>query len=162
MSDEIVYKVMTAADIAALQGGVFEGSPVDRADGFIHLSSASQLTGTVDRHFAGQADLTIIALDLSALGEAIRWEPARGGQLFPHLYAPLRREAVLGGCALERELDGTVRAPSIHAPAIDAPATDAPANEAPANEAPANEAPANEAPAVDGAAVDGAAVDVKG
>jgi uncharacterized protein (DUF952 family) len=118
MVDTVAYKVMTPADMAALEKGAFQGSPVDRADGYIHLSSASQLTETVDRHFAAQTGLTILALDLAALGDAIRWEPSRGGQLFPHLYAPLPRSAVIGSCALERAGDGTVRLPDIHARAM--------------------------------------------
>jgi uncharacterized protein (DUF952 family) len=69
--------------------GVFEGAPVDAADGFIHFSDAGQVAETARRHFAGQDDLVLIAVDADALGGALRFEPSRGGALFPHLYAPL-------------------------------------------------------------------------
>ncbi len=106
------YKVLTADQMAALEAeGSFTGAPVDLADGYIHLSTAAQLTATVDKHFAGQSDLHVAAVDLDALGEAVRWEESRGGQLFPHLYGPLPLDAVIAYGALERLGDGTVRLP---------------------------------------------------
>lgn len=75
---------------------VFRGAPVDIADGYIHLSTAEQLEGTIAKHFAGQTDLMIAEVDLIGLGDAIRWEEARGGELFPHLYAELPITAVIG------------------------------------------------------------------
>ncbi len=107
-----VYKILTAADWAALESDAFLGAPVDLADGFIHLSTAAQLTETVDRHFHGQVGLIVAAIDLSALGPAVRWEPSRGGQLFPHLYASLSPRAVIAWCPLGRQADGTVRLPA--------------------------------------------------
>jgi uncharacterized protein (DUF952 family) len=107
---QIAYKVLTAADVSALDAGVFEGAPVDRADGFIHLSTAAQLTETVERHFAGQQQLTIVAVDLRPLGAAVRWEASRHGQLFPHLYAGLPIDAVIARCPLEFDA-GRVRLP---------------------------------------------------
>jgi len=112
MTDETAYKVLTADDWHALKVGAFRGAPIDRADGFIHLSTASQLTETVDRHFSGQQGLIIAAIDLAALGEAVRWEPSRHGQLFPHVYAPLTLKAVMAWCRLERQPDGAVRLPA--------------------------------------------------
>jgi len=109
------YKVLTAADWAALQAGTFAGAPVDLADGFIHLSTGTQVTATVDLHFRGQVGLIVAAVDLSALGRAVRWEPSRGGQLFPHLYAPLSPRVVLAWCPLERHADGSVRLPALPA-----------------------------------------------
>lgn len=111
MTHSIAYKVLTAADAAELAAGVFNGAAVDRADGFIHLSTAAQLTETVERHFQGQSALIIAAVDLIALGSAVRWEASRHGQLFPHLYGPLESTAVIAQCALEREPDGSVRLP---------------------------------------------------
>jgi uncharacterized protein (DUF952 family) len=111
MHDTIAYKVLTAADVAALDQGVFAGAPVDLADGYIHLSTAAQLTETVQRHFAGRADLTIAAVDLVPLGGLIRWESSRHGQLFPHLYAPLRSAMIIALGPLEWHADGTVRPP---------------------------------------------------
>jgi uncharacterized protein (DUF952 family) len=112
MTDYIAYKVLTSDEWAALNAGSFQGALIDMADGFIHLSTASQLTETVDRHFSGQQDLIIAAIDLAALGDTLRWESSRHGQLFPHVYAPLMREVVIAWCPLERHLDGTVRLPA--------------------------------------------------
>lgn len=107
------YKVLTAEQMAALEHeGSFAGAPVDVADGYIHLSTAAQLTETVDRHFAGQDDLHVAAVDLEALGDRIRWEEARGGQRFPHLYGgALPLDAVVAYSPLTRDDDGTVRLP---------------------------------------------------
>jgi uncharacterized protein (DUF952 family) len=112
MTDQIAYKVLTADEWVALNAGVFQGAAIDQADGFIHLSTASQLTETVDRHFSGQEGLVIAAIDLVALDNAVRWEPSRHGQLFPHVYAPLALETVIAWRPLERHLDGTVRLPT--------------------------------------------------
>ncbi len=106
------YKVLIADQMAVLeQEGVFTGAPVDVADGYIHLSTAAQLTETVDKHFAGQSDLHIAAVDLEAMGEAVKWEESRGGQLFPHLYADLPLAAVIAYGPMKRDDDGTVRLP---------------------------------------------------
>jgi uncharacterized protein (DUF952 family) len=108
----IAYKVLTAEEWKALNAGAFQGAPIDMADGFIHLSTASQLTETVDRHFSGQKGLVIAAIDLATLGDAVRWEPSRHGQLFPHVYASLMRKDVIAWCLLERHANGTVRLPA--------------------------------------------------
>ena len=107
MTETTAYKVLTADEMAALeQGGVFAGAEVDLADGYIHLSTARQLTETVDKHFAGRADLHVAAVDLDALGDRIRWEPSRGGQPFPHLYGDLPLDAIVAYGPLERDGDG--------------------------------------------------------
>ena len=111
MTETIAYRVLTAVDAAALESGAFHGSALDLADGFIHLSTAAQLPETVDRYFAGQENLTLVAVDLRVLGDAIRWETSRNGQQFPHLYAPLSAHAVLARTALRRTTDGTVQLP---------------------------------------------------
>jgi uncharacterized protein (DUF952 family) len=111
MADGIAYTVLTPEDLAALAAGAFDGAPIDRAHGYVHLSTAAQLTGTVERHFSGQTDLTIAAVDLAVLGPAVRWEPSRDGQLFPHLYGTLVLQAVIATCALEFDADGAVRLP---------------------------------------------------
>jgi uncharacterized protein (DUF952 family) len=86
----LVYKIMPAGDwAAAVARGVYEGSPADLSDGFIHFSTAGQVEETAAKHFAGQNDLLLIAFDEAALGEQLVFEPSRGGALFPHLYAPL-------------------------------------------------------------------------
>jgi uncharacterized protein (DUF952 family) len=92
--------------------GSFAGAPVDLADGYIHLSTADQLTETVDKHFAGQGDLQVAAVDLEALGDAVKWEPSRGGALFPHIYGvALTLDVVLAYGPLERDADGSVKLP---------------------------------------------------
>jgi uncharacterized protein (DUF952 family) len=78
----------------AERAGAFAGAPVDLADGFIHFSTAEQVRETAARHFAGQADLVLAAIDAGALDAALRYEPSRGGALFPHLYGTLPLSAV--------------------------------------------------------------------
>jgi len=93
--DQIVYKIATRDQWAAAEKtGRFDGAPVDLADGYIHFSTAAQARETAAKHFAGQADLLLVAVDAESLGGALRWEPSRGGALFPHLYAPLPLSAV--------------------------------------------------------------------
>jgi uncharacterized protein (DUF952 family) len=92
----LVYKIFRRREWDALVAeGQTLGAPVDRADGYIHLSTAAQVTGTAARHFANESDLVLVALDAERLGPALKWEPARGGALFPHLYRPLRLDDVL-------------------------------------------------------------------
>ena len=85
-----IYKIVPRAlwD-EALTTGTFIGSPVDLADGYIHFSTAAQLHETAARHFRGVTELLLVAVEGDQLGEALKWEPSRGGALFPHLYAPL-------------------------------------------------------------------------
>lgn len=91
------FKILTASQWAQLQAdGLFHGAPVDLADGYIHLSAADQLQGTLDKHFAGQQGLVIAEVDLAALGETVKWEVSRGGALFPHIYGPLPMTAIIG------------------------------------------------------------------
>ena len=90
------FKVLTAEQWAAFEAdGVFSGAPVDLADGYIHLSTADQLAGTIEKHFAGQTGLVIAEVDLSGFGNALRWEESRGGALFPHVYGVLPRSSVI-------------------------------------------------------------------
>lgn len=91
-----IYKICDAALWrAAEQAGAFRGAPVDLADGYIHFSTGPQVRETAARHFAGVADLVLVAIDADALGAALRYEPSRGGALFPHLYGALPMVAVL-------------------------------------------------------------------
>jgi uncharacterized protein (DUF952 family) len=90
-----LYKICPAALWReAEHAGVFRGSEVGRRDNFIHFSTAAQVTETAAKHFAGQSDLLLISVDASTLGSVLKWEPSRGGALFPHLYGPLALEAV--------------------------------------------------------------------
>lgn len=110
---QFAYKVLTAQQMAELEAtGVFKGAPVDLADGYIHLSTEEQLTGTVNKHFAGQQDLHLAEVSLAALGDAVRWEESRGEQLFPHIYADLPLSAVTAHAPLERSEDGEIVLPS--------------------------------------------------
>lgn len=96
MRERVVYKIAPRALWAeAEHTGVFRGSPVDHEDGFIHLSSTTQVVETANRHYAGLSDLLLVAVATDRLGEQLRWEPSRGGDLFPHLYAPLPLDQVL-------------------------------------------------------------------
>lgn len=102
-----VYKILRAEEWQAFQAAEsFAGAPVDRADGYVHLSTADQATETAAKHFAGAEGLTLLAFEAAALGPDLRWEPSRGGALFPHLYAPLPRAALLWSRPLPLGSDG--------------------------------------------------------
>ena len=102
----IVYKICSRAQWqAAEREGEFRGSPADARDGFIHFSTAAQLPATAEKHFAHQTGLLLVAVDAEALRD-LRWEPSRGGELFPHLYAPVPLSAVLWVRPLPDEVDG--------------------------------------------------------
>ncbi|MCB4770640.1 DUF952 domain-containing protein [Ancylobacter sp. Lp-2] len=92
----LIYKISPRGEWAhAAAAGRFDGAPVDLADGFIHFSTAAQVKETAARHFANQTELVLAAIRVEALDPAaLRWEPSRGGDLFPHLYAPLPMSAV--------------------------------------------------------------------
>ena len=90
-----IYKICDAAVWrAAERAGEFAGAPVDLSDGYIHFSAADQVEETAAKHFAGQSDLVLVAVDANAIGPALKWAPSRGGALFPHLYGTLPLTAV--------------------------------------------------------------------
>lgn len=92
----LIFKIFAAEEWAALErDGATAGAPVDLADGFIHFSTADQAPETAAKHFAGRAGLVLVAVEAEGLGDTLKWEPSRGGALFPHLYAPLRLDRVL-------------------------------------------------------------------
>jgi uncharacterized protein (DUF952 family) len=102
-----VYKLLTRAEWdAALAAGVFQGSAVDLADGFIHFSTAGQAQETARRYFAGVDDLLLVGFEDGALGDALKWEPSRGGELFPHLYGPLPTSLAVETRAIALDADG--------------------------------------------------------
>lgn len=102
-----IYKICSAsAWREAERLGVFTGSADDLRDGFIHLCTQAQLAETARRHFAGQPGLFLVVVDGDELGEALRWEPSRGGALFPHLYAPLDLAAVTDVLEIPMTADG--------------------------------------------------------
>ena len=91
----MIYKICPCSTWReAERDGVFRGAGIDRRDGYIHFSTAAQLSETAAKHFAAAADLVIVAVDEAALGAGLKWEPARGGALFPHLYGHLPLGAV--------------------------------------------------------------------
>jgi uncharacterized protein (DUF952 family) len=103
----LIYKIATAALWHEAEAkGVFDGAPIDLADGYIHFSTAAQAEETAAKWFAGQADLMLIGVDPLKLGDALRWEPSRGGALFPHLYAKLPLDAVVFARPLPLKADG--------------------------------------------------------
>jgi uncharacterized protein (DUF952 family) len=103
----LIYKICPRALWQrAERDGVFRGAAIDRTDGYIHFSTADQVAETAAKHFAGQQDLVLIAVDTAALGLALTWEPSRGGALFPHLYADLALRAVLWVAPLPLGPDG--------------------------------------------------------
>ena len=107
MADATIYKIAPAAlwtDAEA--AGRLDGAPVDLADGYVHLSTAAQARETAAKHFVRQADLVIVAVSAERLGPALKWEPSRGGALFPHLYGPLPMSAVLWSKPLPLGPDG--------------------------------------------------------
>jgi uncharacterized protein (DUF952 family) len=102
-----VYKVFRAPEWAAFQAtGEFAGAPVDLADGYIHFSTAEQAPETAAKHFAGREGLVLAAVDSDSVDDALRWEPSRGGALFPHLYRQLFSADVLWAEALPLGPDG--------------------------------------------------------
>ena len=102
-----IYKVCGAAEWAdAETSGEYRGSADDARDGYIHFSTAAQLPGTLAKHFSARDDLLLIAIDADALGAALKWEPSRGGDLFPHLYGTLATSAELWVKPLPRDSGG--------------------------------------------------------
>ena len=111
-----IYKICPAALWATAQkDGAFRGSPVDLDDGYIHFSTAAQVAETARRHFQGQADLVLVSIDAARLGSELRWEKARSGDLFPHLYGPLDLAAVSAVEPLPLGTDGRHQFPVLAA-----------------------------------------------
>ncbi|WP_323717008.1 DUF952 domain-containing protein [Paracoccus aminovorans] len=102
----LAYKIFRDSEYQAfVRDGFSAGAPVDLADGYIHLSTAAQVPGTLARHFAGESGLHLLAIETEGL-PALRWEPSRGGDLFPHLYRELRAQDVSWSRALPLGPDG--------------------------------------------------------
>ena len=96
MSRQPIYHLADADAFAAAQAaGSYEGTPADRADGFIHFSTAAQVAETAAKWFATESDLVLVAFASDRLGPALKWEPSRGGALFPHLYRKLMLSEVV-------------------------------------------------------------------
>lgn len=109
-----IYKICPAsAWREAERQGVYRGSADDARDGYIHFSTAAQVPATAAKYFAGQQALFLVAVDADALGDALRWEPARGGDLFPHLYGELDVGAVLSVADMALRADGSHSIPEL-------------------------------------------------
>jgi uncharacterized protein (DUF952 family) len=109
-----IYKICPAGQWdEAVRAGRFLGAAIDLADGFIHFSTADQVAETAARHFSGQSDLVLVAVDESRLGPALRYEVSRGGALFPHLYAPLELSAVVRVVPLPLDASGKHQFPPL-------------------------------------------------
>ena len=112
----LIYHICRRDEWAvAERTGSYAGSSQDLADGFIHFSTAGQVRASAAKHRAGQTGLIILSVDPNSLRDALRWEPSRGGQLFPHLYGPLSVSAVQGADALDLDVDGLHQFPD-HVP----------------------------------------------
>lgn len=104
---ELIYKIATRTEWEEAEAKqVFMGAPIDLEDGYIHFSTADQARETAARHFAGQPDLLLVAVDAIALGAELKYEPSRGGELFPHLYGKLPLTAVRRVDALPLDTEG--------------------------------------------------------
>lgn len=109
MTDD-AYKLVERAEWdVARAAGAYDGSAVDLADGYIHLSGADQLAETARRHYVGRKDLILIAVDLRPLGDDLKWEASRGGALFPHLYSPLPVAVATWERPLSVDAEGVMR-----------------------------------------------------
>lgn len=112
---QIIYKIAPEALWREAEAsGRFTGAPIDVADGFIHFSTAAQVKETAAKHFAGQTDLLLVAID-GSLGDPLKYEVSRGGALFPHLYSPLDLKAVLWVRPLPLGADGVHQFPVLEA-----------------------------------------------
>jgi uncharacterized protein (DUF952 family) len=110
---EFIYKIASrAAFDAALASGAFPHMPIDDSDGFLHFSTAAQLGDTLRLYFAGQRQVMLIAVRTAGLGAALRWEPSRGGDLFPHVYGALGLEALEQSEPVDVAADGSVTLPA--------------------------------------------------
>lgn len=107
-----IFKIFRAEEFAVFEAaGETAGAPIDLEDGYIHFSTSAQVRETAAKHFSGEEDLVLLALEADNLGDALRWEPSRGGQLFPHLYRNMSRADVLWVQPLPLGPDGAHRFP---------------------------------------------------
>ncbi len=112
MNNELIYKILPRGEWEAAEAvGRFRGSGIDLQDGYIHLSTRQQVEETAERYFRGQRDLLLLAVAAERLGDSLRYEPSRHGQLFPHVYGDIPVEAVTRVHPLELNDDETVRFP---------------------------------------------------
>jgi uncharacterized protein (DUF952 family) len=120
MSDDVIYHMCQAEEWAlALAEGRYDGSSQDKADGFIHFSTKKQVWTSAAKHRKGQPGILLLCVKTKKLGDALKWEPSRGGDLFPHLYGPLDPDAVVETVPLPLGDDGVhVFPPGFPPPAL--------------------------------------------
>lgn len=107
-----IFKICRSDEwVAAVAAGYYDGSADDKRDGFIHLSSAAQLAETARKHFRGVDGLVLVAVDQRVLGASLKWEPSRGGELFPHIYGRLPVSAALKVSPMLLDADGIPHVP---------------------------------------------------
>lgn len=105
----LIYKIFRRPEWNAFRdAGDTAGAPVDLKDGYIHFSTAAQVTETAAKHFATESDLVLVAVNADTLGPALKWEPSRGGALFPHLYRRLRIAEVVWDTSLPLGISGHI------------------------------------------------------
>lgn len=93
---ELVYKILLPHEWESFEAsGRFDGSPLDKESGFVHCSSRAQVAATASRYFTSEPALVVVAIDALRIGDALRWEAATDGELFPHVYGPIPRSAVV-------------------------------------------------------------------
>ena len=111
-SSKFIYKIVDAAHWLSAQNKThLPPMAIDQADGYMHFSTASQLAKTLQLYFAGQKDVAILAIEIAALPVELKWEPSRGGDLFPHLYAPLPMQAIAHHQNVDVSDDGQCKLP---------------------------------------------------
>ncbi|NQV57499.1 MAG: DUF952 domain-containing protein [Rhodospirillales bacterium] len=113
MADPIYHMCLKQEWDAALESGAYSGSSQDKADGFIHFSTAAQIVESAAKHRAGQSGLMLLAANPDLLGDHLKWEQSRGEQLFPHLYGSLPIDAVMNAVDLPLDADGVHKFPEI-------------------------------------------------
>ncbi len=118
MAESLIYHMCRCSEWRSAEAlGHYDGSAQDKSDGFIHFSTAAHLADSAAKHRAGQTDLVLLAVWPDILGPPLKWEPARGGILFPHLYGLLPVAAVAWVADLPLGPDGRHRFPPLDAPA---------------------------------------------
>lgn len=113
MNDRFIFKLLTQDQWQSFQGEkTFKGAPIDLADGYIHFSTRMQVAETAQKYFSDEPVVVLAEIAVEALPEPVKWEPARQGALFPHLYADLPLESVERHSILKRDADGTFQIPA--------------------------------------------------
>ncbi len=110
----MIYKVLTAEQLAAVEAGGPVQAPVDIADGYVHFSTSKQVQETLAKWFKGQKDCVLVSVDSDDFGMDLKWEKSRGGDFFPHVYADVREYNISSIWPLDEfDGDGVPLAPDV-------------------------------------------------